>query len=70
VPLRLPLVALIVVLVASACLGSGTENGSGESQKRVAGTRARLVDLDLDRFRASFNEAAGKPRLLLLFSPT
>jgi hypothetical protein len=53
---------VIAVLVAAGCGGSGGEQ---------AAAPARVADLtSVDQFRAAFDAAAGRPRLVLLLSPT
>jgi hypothetical protein len=53
---------VIAALVAAGCGGSGDEQ---------AAAPVRVADLtSLDQFRAAFDDAAGRPRLVLLLSPT
>ena len=48
-----------------------TAAADAETQAAAAVSEPQLVDLEgLDDLRARFNEAEGKPRILLLLSPT
>ena len=84
--LPLALVATgIAVLAAVSVLRSGPEQSTVEREAAPVATATadaeapaaipavapQLVDLDgLDDLRARFNDAEGKPRILLLLSPT
>lgn len=69
-------IALPVFLVAASLGLAGCGGGSdGDTAAKTAasepGTEATLVDVtSVDSLRARFNADAGRPRLLLIFSPT
>jgi hypothetical protein len=53
---------VIAVQAAAACGGAGDEQGAAP---------ARIADLtSVDELRAAFDAAAGRPRLVLVLSPT
>ena len=60
--------AALLLLAALALAGCGGEEAAKQEAARPAGSVKQLANvLDL---RADFEADAGKPRLLLLFSPT
>jgi hypothetical protein len=62
---------LLVVLLVGAF--AAQEGYLGELAARVSdrGAEAQLADLrDVGQLRAAFEDSAGKPRLILLLSPT
>lgn len=64
--------AVLIVLVLSGAYVV-REGYLPELRARLAeqGPSARVVDLhDVDQLKVAFNQDAGSPRLLLLFSPT
>ena len=60
--------ALVVVLLAGVLAGCGGGSDDGDAGSAAA-ERVTVVSNVL-QLRAAFNEDAGKPRLLLVLSPT
>jgi hypothetical protein len=68
---RRPWTALAALAAASALAGCGGGEGEPSSELPDAATSTEITDLEnVLELRAAFNDDSGKPRLVLLLSPT
>jgi uncharacterized membrane protein YdfJ with MMPL/SSD domain len=64
-------VALVALLAAAAFVFAPAYSGEVQHRLTESGPSARVVDLhDVHQLATAFNQDAGTPRLVVLFSPT
>jgi hypothetical protein len=63
--------SLILVVLLAACGGSGGSSAAAGSSAGASQAASAITDIkNISQLRDAFNQQAGKPRLIMLMSPT